>query len=202
MYLTTAQAAQELGVSQRQVRRFAAAGKIDATQYGRSYLLSAKQVLSLQRTKQRGRKWSEVTVQSALELLSAGDTELMNGSEKSRLRTRLRTMSVEALADQLLRGRVIFRRSLNDAHRDEYTIEIASELGLISRGGLGVLVGENVAAQSRRLRLVEDFEGNVATVEGSTNYRALFEALVLYTYGSARECEASSVWLQHTKLAV
>src|SRR5690606_10655519 len=58
MYLSTSEAARELGVSDRQVRRAAANGRLVASRHGSAHSVSTRHVRMLARTKHRGRSWS------------------------------------------------------------------------------------------------------------------------------------------------
>ena len=101
MSLSTSQAAAELGVSARQVRRAAASGRIVAAKAGAAHAFSQRQIQSLERTKHRGRDWSIATQQAALDLLSMGSTSELTSSERSRLKQRLRSAEVGSLAGQM-----------------------------------------------------------------------------------------------------
>lgn len=202
MYLTTAEAARQLNVSQRQIRRVAASGRISSAQYGRSYLLSTREIRSLGRTAQRGRNWSAEAQQAALDLLSNGATDALGASAKSRLRARLRSVSLQALAGQVLRGRVTFRSTLNIHEKALFVASIAEELGLSAQGGLSIFVAEQAGKQARQHKLVEDSEGEIAVVEGAEQHRQILEALVFYAYGNTRERDAAESWLQQVRKAL
>lgn len=195
MFLTTVEAAMQLGISERQMRRLVAGGRVSTEKYGRAYLIPAKQVQSMRRATNRGRDWLTVTQDAALDLLLSGDTTRVTGSEKSRLRGRVRTMSVQALAHQVLRNRAELRRETSEVHRNARKLSVASELGLSERGGLAVFVSENAKQEVRRQRLVVDNDGDVVVIEGESHHQAALEVLALFVYGSAREHTAAARWL-------
>jgi excisionase family DNA binding protein len=195
MYLSTTEAARELGVSARQVRRHAANGRIVAARYGHAQALSSRQVLLMSRTAHRGRNWTETGRRAALELLTSGTTDAVTGSERSRIRTRVRSAEVGALAGQILRGHASLRRAASTEAKRRFKPDILGELGLSFAGGLGVLVSENATLDARRARLALDDSGDIVVVEGTEAHRQVLEALALYAYGDARESAAAARWI-------
>ena len=195
MSLSTSQAANELGVSSRQVRRAAAAGRISASRSGAAHSFSARQVRAIARTTHLGRDWSRITQQAALDLLSSGTTRELTSTERSRLRQRIKRSEVGALAGQILRDRVSLRRAGNDESREKYPSSLARELGLSAGGGLGILVANDAVRAARRERLGLDDSGDIAVVEGDQNHRSVLEACALFAYGDARESVAAAEWI-------
>jgi len=202
MHLSTSQAATELGVTARQVRRSAATGRIVATKYGASHVISQRQVQALERTTYRGRNWTGAVQKAALDLLATGRTTELSSTERSRLKQRIRTVDVGSLAGQILRGRVSLRRAANDESKSRFVSGMASELGLSGGGGLGVLVAQDANHAARRARLGLDDAGDIAVIEGDEVHRKALEALALYAYGDARECSAAARWLSAARAAV
>ena len=130
MHLSTSQAAVELGISPRQLRRTVVAGRIVATKYGTSHAFSPRQLQALERTAHRGRNWTEPACRAALDLLATGETSELSGTERSRLKQRLRNSDVGSLAGQILRGRVSLRRAASPEAKSSYVSALAGELGL------------------------------------------------------------------------
>jgi hypothetical protein len=207
MLLSTSQTAAELGISARQVRRSAASGRVVATKYGAAHVFSQRQVQALERTTHRGRNWTDTVQTAALDLLASGKTSdssnaELSSTERSRLKQRIRTIDVGALAGQVLRGRVSLRRAASDEAKSRFVAALTSELGLSPGGGLGVLVAQDASRAARRARLGLDDSGDIAVVEGNEEHRKALEALVLYMYGDARECAAATEWLKTAKAAL
>lgn len=207
MHLSTSQAASELGVSARQVRRSAASGRIVATKHGASHAFSQRQVQALERTAHRGRNWTDEVQKAALDLLATGKTSdltntALSSTERSRLKQRIRTVDVGTLAGQILRGRVSLRRAVSDEAKSRFVAGLAGELGLSVGGGLGVLVAQDASRAARRGRLGLDDAGDIAVIEGDEAHRKALEALALYTYGDARESSAASQWLSAVQAAL
>lgn len=213
MSLSTSQAATELGVSPRQVRRAAANGRIVAVRAGAAHAFSQRQVQALERTAHRGRDWSVTTQQAALDLLTAEVTSTahstttlssvaLSSSARSRLKQRIRSSEVGALAGHILRGRVSLRRAASDETKQSLRSSLAGELGLSAGGGLGVLVSEDAARAARKARLGLDDSGDIAVVEGNERHRRMLEALALYVYGDARESSAAAAWISSAQEAV
>ncbi|WP_140425471.1 hypothetical protein [Cryobacterium sp. N21] len=137
---------------------------------------------------------------AALDLLATKKTSdltnaALSSTERSRLKQRIRSMDVGALAGQILRGRVSLRRAASDEAKSRFVAALASELGLSAGGGLGILVSQDASRAARRARLGLDDSGDIAVVEGDEVHRRVLEALALYTYGDARECSAATHWI-------
>lgn len=94
--LTTAEVADRLRVSPREVRRLAASGALTGTRFGSVLVFDGADVGRLQRqTRGPGRIWSARTAWSALELLDGAFPEMLDQPRRSRLRTRLRQLEPE-----------------------------------------------------------------------------------------------------------
>jgi hypothetical protein len=195
MHLSTSQAAVELGISPRQLRRTVVAGRIVATKYGTSHAFSPRQLQALERTAHRGRNWTDPSCRAALDLLATGETSELIGTERSRLKQRLRNSDVGSLAGQILRGRVSLRRAASPEIKRSYVSALVGELGLSAGGGLGVLISRDADRVARKARLGLDDSGDVAVVEGEEVHRRVLEALALYVYGDARESSAAAQWI-------
>ncbi|MHA6694653.1 hypothetical protein [Homoserinimonas sp. A520] len=202
MSLSTSQAAAELGVTARQMRRAAVSGRIVAAKSGAAHAFSPRQVQALERTSHRGRDWTETAQRAALDLLADGKTAELTSTERSRLKRRIRDSEVGALAGQILRGRVTLRRAATDETKSRFVSVLVSELGLSAGGGLGVLVAKDAAREARRARLGLDDSGDIAVVEGDEAHRKVLEALALYMYGDARESSAAAKWIAAAQDAV
>jgi excisionase family DNA binding protein len=99
MELTTKEAADRLGVSQRWVERLIAAGSLTPTRrVGRTFLLDAAQVVSLAaRDRRRGRPWSQAVAWAALWELSGLEATWIDGQTAYRLGNRLHGTTAPAL---------------------------------------------------------------------------------------------------------
>ena len=195
MFVTTSQAATQLGVSARQVRRAASTGRIVSGKAGVTHTFSQRHLRAIERTAHRGRDWSVTTQRAALDLLSARSTLGLSSTERSRLKQRVRNSTVGALAGQILRDRVSLRRAVNDSAKQSLHLTLAGELGLSAGGGLAVLVSRDAPRAARSARLGLDDSGDIAVVEGDELHREVLEALALYVYGDARESSAAASWI-------
>ncbi|QJU53087.1 hypothetical protein SCB71_07250 [Herbiconiux sp. KACC 21604] len=195
MLLTSTDAARELGVSSRQVRRHASNGVLEGSQIGTAYLLAPVQIRAHRRMTHRGRHWTDVTRVAALDLLSTGATAAMAGSELSRLRRRVRDMDVGTVAGQIIQGTATLRRALSVDQRRRFAPTILNELGLSTGGGIGVIVAEHPDRAARSERLALDAAGDVATIQGREEHRRVLEALLLFAYGDTRESDAAGAWI-------
>jgi hypothetical protein len=202
MSLSTSQAAAELGVTPRQMRRAAVSGRIVSVKAGAAHAFSPRQVQALTRTAHRGRDWSPATQLAALDLLVSGKTLGLTSTERSRLKRRIRDSEVGALAGQILRGRVTLRRAASGETKKSFHSQLAGELGLSAGGGLGVLVAKDSAHAARRARLGLDDSGDIAVVEGDEAHHKVLEAMALFVYGDARESAAAARWISAAQKAV
>lgn len=199
MEMTTLSAAVQLGVSQRQVQRLAQSGRISHRSVAGRTVVSGRSLLAVSRSTTRGRRWDERTVQAACELLQRGSTECISGSQRSRLRTRLRDISEAELALHVLGGRVTHWR----ATRQETVSNLELTDGLSSTGeSLTIKVTGNAAALARKLRLLEDADGDVLIVELATTAPAIVADIVLYAYGDERTSRAARQRLQARQAAI
>ena len=188
METATAAAASQLGVSQRQVQRLARNGRLVSREIAGRTVVAGRSVVAMSRSSARGRRWEEHTVAAACELLDNGSTQRVSGSQLSRLRSRLRTISLAELAYQVLGDRVSLWRSAN---REESTpVRFAD--GLSATGErLDVKVTHEAATLTRRLRMIEDADGGTIVVEFATEAKAVVEDIVLYAYGDVRTSSAA-----------
>jgi len=202
MFLSSTEAANELGVSARHMRRQAASGRVASRRYGNVHVIAERQLQMMQRTTHRGRPWRDTTKRAALDLLATGATTELAGSERSRLKQRLRTVGANVIAGQILPGRTTLRSASNTSNQAQHVPSIVSELGLSPRGGLGVLIATNSSLAARRARLGVDDEGNIVAIDGNERHTPVLEAIALYAYGDARENAAASAWLAAAQAAL
>lgn len=181
MEISTNDAARELQVSQRQVQRLAAEGRIASRAVAGRVVVGGRSLLAATRMAGRGRRWDDETVVAALELLESGSTARLQGRKLARLQARLAEMTVSELAYQALASRVSFWRkasgSATAAGRDGFTS---------SGSTLEVLLATDVAFIARTNRLVEDLDGDVLIVDFNTSHSQLVLDLTDYAYGDVR----------------
>lgn len=164
MWLSTAEAAGRLGVSDRQVRRLVQRGALPATWIGGRLVLDSADVdRRVVRAPERGRPFAPRTSWAALWMVSGERVSWLQSSEGSRLRRWLRHATPETLALATReRARVERYRVL-----PRYLDELAGAIGVI-RGGVSaaddvgadiVSVGaaELYCAEQTRLLLVADY---------------------------------------------
>jgi hypothetical protein len=192
MELATRDAAAQLGVSQRQVQRLARGGRVASREIAGRKVLAGRSLLAVSRSAGRGRRWDDDTVAAAAELLEIGSTARISGSQRSRLRARLRTISVPELAYQMLGDRVTLWRPAGNAERGRERAD-----GLTTTGGsLDVYVTADSLAYARRSRLIEDADGTLLLVELATGAPSVMTDIVLYAFGDERESSSARGRLQ------
>lgn len=188
MEIETRSAATQLGLSQRQVQRLAKSGRVIHRAVAGRTVVAGRSVIAVSRSTARGRHWNERTVKAACDLLEQGSTHVISGSQRSRLRARLRTLPIAELAYHVLGSRVTLWRST----RHEGGTAAQFEYGLSSTGeGLVITVTPNAAALARRLRLLEDADGETLLVELDTDAHAIVVDIALYAYGDERTSSAA-----------
>ncbi len=199
MEMTTLSAAKQLGVSQRQVQRLAQSGRVSHRTVAGRTVVSGRSLLAVSRSTTRGRRWNERTVQAACELLQRGSTDCITGTQRSRLRARLRNISIAELALHMIGGRVTLWRSTRQGANPNS--ELAD--GLSSTGeSLNVKVTEDAALLARKLRLLEDADGDVLIVELETSGQEIVADVALYAYGDERTSSAARQRLQTRQAAI
>jgi hypothetical protein len=106
--LGVSEAAERLGVSTRQVQHLVATGDLSQVVRGFVDESSVDRLLNVRRGG-RTRAWSEATAWGAVALLSGMNADWLGESQRSRLRRRLKEISVDELVAQS-RGRAVTRR--------------------------------------------------------------------------------------------
>jgi hypothetical protein len=195
MFLTSSDVAEWLGVSTRQAQRICSTGVLEERKFGSRYAYSAREVEAIMRTQSRGRNWSTSTRAAALDLLSTGNTQILSGSPRSRLRNRLRNSPPGAISRQILRSRVRLHSPATPAKPGFFQPTLLETWGLSGLGGTGVVLVESPEHSVRATGLIPDPEGRVVVVTGDAQHREIYEALSLYTFGDYREMIAATEWL-------
>ena len=188
MEVDTHSAAAQLGLSQRQVQRLARGGRVVSRSVAGRTVVAGRSLVAASRSAARGRRWDEQTVAAACDLLDHGQTERISGSQRSRLRARVRDILVADLAYQVLGNRVTLWRSTRPATGSPG----GSMDGLSDTGTrLEVKVTQDAAAFARRARLLEDPDGDTILVELDADAAAVIEDIALYAYGDERTSSAA-----------
>lgn len=200
MLTSTSEAATILGTSRRQVQYAVQNGLLGAQRIGNTLAVYEREVFALRRMKLTGRRWNDATLVAVLDLLSGIPVAAVQGSQLSRLKARVRVISDAELAGAALAGNVtLYRASSEQLRTMQSTLSGQTAL---AGDGTAVLVGRDLAATARRLRLVGDPEGNVIAVNGNARHTAVLEALSYTVYGSARERSAGRAWLEAQRTAL
>lgn len=194
MITGTLDAAAILGVTQRQVQNAVKDGLLTAHRIGSALAVYERQVFALRRMKLAGRPWDRDTVIAALDLLSNSTVTTVRGSQLSRLKSRLPTISDAELAGRVLAGNVTLFRATAEQQRSIESA-LASQTTLVG-GGTSVIVDQDADRAARALGLLPDPEGNVVVINGHPRHLAVIEALAYTVYGSTRERSAGSAWLE------
>ena len=161
------EAAERLGVSTRQVQHLVASGELRSLARGIVDATSVERLLAV-RGSSHTRAWSEPTAWGAVSLLSGGDADWMGETQRSRLRSRLRTLAAGELV-QRARQRAEVSRYRAHASSGKYLLgvlvhatQVAGRLGLAETDTVdGYLASGEVASVVRTHGLIRDDEGRV-----------------------------------------
>lgn len=171
--VTTAVAAERLGVSQRQVQRLIEAGELPATRTaGDAWVVDALAVNAMARTRPaRGRPWSPATAWAALWRVSGLEVDWLDRRTTRRLDDRLESIDVEELVHATRRRAVIRRFRASESFLgdiDALVVRTGARAMEPSRFGMerhlgrvdGYCTSEVATRLARDFRLVEDPRGN------------------------------------------
>ena len=124
--MTTAAAADRLGVSQRQVQRLIATGDLPASRTaGDAWVVDALALNALARTRPtRGRPWSPGTAWAALWQLSGLDADWLDRRSASRLAERLATLGSEGLLHACRRRAVVRQCRVSESFIEELSAAV------------------------------------------------------------------------------
>lgn len=185
--MTTAVAAERLGVSQRQVQRLIEARELPATRTaGDAWVVEALAVNAMARTRPaRGRPWSPATAWAALWRVSRLEVDWLDRRTTRRLDDRLASIDAEELVHATRRRAVIrhYRASASFlADLDGLVIRTGTRAMEPSRFGMerdlgrvdGYCTSEVATRLARDFHLVEDPRGN-ATLRVTAAPSAILE---------------------------
>jgi len=171
--MTTRDAAGRLGISQRQVQRLIAAGRLPSTRTaGDAWVVEALAVNAMTRARpDRGRPWSPATAWAALWRLSGLEVDWLDRRTTSRLTARLKSISPEELLHATRRRAVIGRYRVSESFLAELrSAVVLSGAGAMTAATFGMeaastsLDGYCDSEASNRIvhdfHLIEDARGN------------------------------------------
>ncbi len=166
--MAVSEAAERLGVTTRQVQHLVASGELRPLARGIVDATSVERLLAV-RGDSHTRAWSERTAWGAVSLLAGVDAEWMGETQRSRLRSHLRTMTP---AELVARARERAQVTRYRAHSSSgaylrgmlvHSTDAAGRLGLAEADAIdGYLSSNDVASVVRSHGLIRDDEGRVA----------------------------------------
>src|SRR5664280_369726 len=200
MEMTVAQAARQHARTDRFVQQALRSGALPGHRvFGRATSVDDVAVQAWSRA--LGRRWTEQVREAALDLLSTGRTDRLSGSERSRLRSRLRGMSATDMAHAAggLGAWARYRgKSPIGLVRIGPSAADPGELGIV--GGEGWLTFVQTDALDRfgiDQDVILDADGNIGVIERSTvDDRVARILLDTYLLGDARQSAAAAAELQ------
>lgn len=197
MQVSSAQAAERLGISQRAaLSAISDAGVV--TKVGNTHLVDGLAFRLAERARADGRRWSEDTALAALELLDTNRTARLRSDARSRLRGQLRSMDAAAIAHRArtVIGRVrrvsaprgTTRLETIAAHAAESALDDAAFRHLGLAGGPGHtryfrMAGGETLHELTRAGVRDDSRGDIVLLVGArgeaSGARALLESYML-----------------------
>ena len=185
--MTTAVAAERLGVSQRQVQRLIETGRLPATRTaGDAWVVDALAVNAMARTRpERGRPWSPSTAWAALWRISGLKVDWLDGRTTRRLDDRLASIDAEELVHAARRRASVRRFRASEsflAELDMFVIRTGAGATELSRFALerdlssvdGYCTNDAATRLVRDFHLTEDPRGN-ATLRVATAPSSILE---------------------------
>lgn len=208
MELTVAQVAKESGRSDRFVQLAIASGALTGhRRHGRMVTVDDIAARAWGRSLGRGRQWTAAVRTAALDLLSDGFTGQLQGSQLSRLKSRLRSMSAAEIA-HAAGGLGTWARFRGDDHDGLERIGPS----VVDRASLGLVAGNDWLTFVRtddldRLDLLRDLtldaDGNVGVVQRAESDDRVGRALLdTYLLGDARQSAAAGAELRRRAAAL
>lgn len=188
MELDTRSAALQLGVSQRQIQRLARSGRVSSRTVAGRKVVAGRSLVAATRSRAFGRRWSDRTVAAAVELLESGTTAQVVDSQRSRLRARVREISMQDLAYQVLAGRAGLWRGTRSSSRSNNWADDLTSTG----DRLEIRVESDTAKFAREERLLEDLDGDILLIELDTKTNRVVEDIALYAFGDSRTSSAAA----------
>ncbi len=208
MELTLGDVAVRHGVTQRAVQQAVALGQLaPLRRVGKAYLVDDLAAQAWMRSSSRGRRWSAVVREAALDLLTSGTTRLISGPEKSRLARRLRVMDARGIA-HASGGLGIWARysTAESAPLDAIgpSAVAMSELGILEgESWLSFGRTEDLDAFEAEHDVILSADGNLGVVERSEPDNRLARVLLdAYLLGDARVSAAAAVRLEECASAL
>ncbi|MCL2784441.1 MAG: hypothetical protein FWD55_03190 [Propionibacteriaceae bacterium] len=205
MELTLAQAAAGAELSVRRFQEAVSSGDLPIHRVvGTTQTVDSAILNAFLRAQAHGRRWAPNTRQAALDLLSGETVTTLTGSALSRLKSRLRTLPVSALAYHLGASRGWYRYRSTDLPRVEVEQEViptgpsllgdtayATRLGLVAGPSNNLYATvTDLDSTEATLRLIIDSEGDIFLTERTTP--TMVASLIdLYLFGDVRESLAA-----------
>lgn len=203
MELTVAQVAVQRARTERFVQQAVRTGELPALRLvGRLAVMDDLAVTAWARALAPGRRWTVEVRDAALDLLSSGRTDRLSSSERSRLRSRLREMSVAAMAHAaggLGGGWARYRvTAVPDLPRVGPSAVENQGLGIVPGAGWVTFVeAEDLDRLELEHDVILDADGNLGVVQrprpDTRTARVLIDA---YLLGDARLSAAAATELQ------
>lgn len=202
MELTTAEVARQYERSERFVQQALTRGSLAGhRRLGRQVTVDDIAARAWARSLGRGRIWADETAAAALDLLDTGVTDQLSYSARSRLRTRLATMTAREIAHALgglgpwarYRGEVP-----DDAQPIGPSATASADLGLVGGDGWMTFINTpDLDSFELEHDVILDADGNLGVVQrAAVDERRARLLLDTYLVGDARQSAAAATILE------
>lgn len=186
------------GTSPRQVQRAITKGDLSlGRQVGRAHLVDDVAALVWRRSVARGRRWVPQARLAAFDLLESGETDLLSTSARSRLRSKLRRMTVAEFAHSAggLGGKWARYRQLNDQLQLVEPLEIWDE-GMVGEHPLRLVATDCLTAFEQANLVLPDADGALGVIERAADTRLARRLLDGYLLGDSRASIIAAVEIE------
>lgn len=165
--LAVSAAADRLGVSVRQVQHLVAHGDLRQVARGLIDETSVERLIAVRGGSHR-RAWSETTAWGAVALLAGAEAAWIGATQRSRLKSRLRSLKAVELLERARERAQVTRYAAHSSGRQRllgelvYAADASGRLGLAATSGVdGYLAASAVAGVVSRHGLLRDEQGRV-----------------------------------------
>lgn len=202
MELTLSEVARQYERSERFVQQALSRGRlVGHRRLGRQVTIDDIAARAWARSLGRGRVWADETAAAAIDLLDTGATERLDASARSRLRSRLRSMTAQEIA-HAVGGIGPWARYRGEAPADATRIGpsalSSAELGLVGEGDWMTFVQtDDLDAFEIDHDVILDADGNLGVVQReSVDDRRSRGLLDTYLLGDARQSASAAMTLE------
>ena len=193
-----AEVAKLAGTTPRQVQRAITNGTLAlGRQVGRAQLVDDVAALIWRRSVARGRRWTPQVRLAAFGLLESKTTELLTSSERSRLRTKLRSMASGGFAHSAggVGGAWARYRQVDDQLHSAAPLDLWDE-GMVGDHPMRLATTEHLTSFEQVNLVLPDADGGLGVIEREPDDRLARRLLDGYLLGNSRTSAAAGAEIE------